>query len=30
MAAFCKPFTTAEIRYFDKAQAADAKQWIAG
>lgn len=29
MAAFCKPFTTAEIRYFDTAQMNDAKQWIA-
>ena len=29
MAAFCKPFTTAEVRYFDRAQANDAREWIA-
>lgn len=29
MAAFCKPFTSAEIRYFDQSQAGDAKSWIA-
>jgi hypothetical protein len=29
MAAFCKPFTGATIRYFDVKDAAAAKQWIA-
>jgi hypothetical protein len=28
MAAFCKPFTTAEIRYFDKADRDKAYAWI--
>lgn len=28
MAAFCKPFTTASIRYFDKSQSAEAEAWI--
>jgi hypothetical protein len=28
MSVFCKPFTTAKIRYFDKAQAADARTWL--
>ncbi len=28
MSVFCKPFTTAKIRYFDRAQAADARTWI--
>jgi hypothetical protein len=28
MAVFCKPFTTATVRYFDSAQAAEASQWI--
>jgi hypothetical protein len=28
MAAFCKPFTTATIRYFDHAGAAEAKKWV--
>jgi hypothetical protein len=28
MAAFCKPFTTAEIKYFDHAEADSAHQWI--
>lgn len=28
MAAFCKPFTTATIRYFDHTDAAAAKQWL--
>jgi hypothetical protein len=28
MAAFCKPFTTAKIKYFDKAKATEAKTWI--
>jgi hypothetical protein len=30
MAHFCKPFTTAEVRYFDREDAADAQAWIAG
>ena len=29
MAAFCKPFTTAKIKYFDEKQLADAEKWIA-
>ncbi len=28
MAAFCKPFTSAKIQYFDVAQADDAQAWI--
>jgi len=28
MAAFCKPFTTARIRYFPSDQAAEARAWI--
>jgi hypothetical protein len=28
MAAFCKPFTTAKIHYFDQAQADEAFRWI--
>jgi len=28
MAKFCKPFTTATIRYFDAAQAEEAQVWI--
>jgi len=28
MAKFCKPFTTAAIRYFDVARAEEAKAWI--
>ena len=30
MASFCRPFTSAAIRYFDQAQAAEARTWIAG
>ncbi len=30
MAAFCRPFTSAEIRYFDQSQAEEARSWIAG
>jgi hypothetical protein len=30
MATFCKPFTTAKIRYFDSSDAAEAKEWISG
>jgi SpoIIAA-like len=28
MAAFCKPFTKAEIRYFDLAQLEQAREWL--
>ena len=28
MAVFCKPFTTAKVRYFDHAQLPAARQWI--
>lgn len=28
MATFCKPFTSASIKYFDLAQEEDAKKWI--
>ncbi|MHB1425036.1 MAG: SpoIIAA family protein [Gemmataceae bacterium] len=28
MAVFCKPFTTAKIRYFDRAKADEAKAWL--
>jgi hypothetical protein len=28
MAAFCKPFTKAKIRYFDHADAAEARSWL--
>jgi hypothetical protein len=28
MAAFCKPFTKADIRYFDHAQEAEARKWL--
>ena len=28
MAAFCKPFTIASIRYFDQADAAEAREWL--
>lgn len=30
MATFCKPFTTATVRYFDHADAAKAREWLAG
>lgn len=30
MAAFCKPFTAAEVRYFDHTKAAEARDWLAG
>lgn len=30
MAAFCKPFTAATIKYFDAAAADEAKAWIRG
>ncbi|MCG8511193.1 MAG: STAS/SEC14 domain-containing protein, partial [Rhodospirillales bacterium] len=29
MAAFCKPFTTATVRYFDVKDMDDARQWVA-
>jgi hypothetical protein len=28
--ACCKPFTTATIRYFDRAEAAQARAWVRG
>ena len=28
MAVFCKPFTTAKVRYFDRSKLAEARQWI--
>jgi hypothetical protein len=28
MASFCRPFTTAKIKYFDRAQADQARTWI--
>ena len=28
MAAFCKPFTKAKIRYFDHADASQAREWL--
>jgi hypothetical protein len=28
MAVFCKPFTTATIRYFDRSEADQAEAWI--
>jgi hypothetical protein len=30
MAGFCRPFTTAAIRYFDRAAAEDARRWLRG
>ena len=30
MAAFCKPFTTAEIHYFDHSRLAEAREWLHG
>jgi len=29
MALFCRPFTTATMKYFDRAQLAEARDWIA-
>ena len=29
MATFCKPFTTATVRYFDHSEAAEARKWLA-
>ena len=28
MAAFCKPFTTARVRYFDHTKTAEAREWL--
>jgi len=28
MAAFCKPFTTAKVRYFPRAEIEEAKRWL--
>jgi hypothetical protein len=28
MSVFCKPFTTAKIRYFDRAAIAEARAWL--
>ena len=28
MAAFCKPFTKATVRYFDHCQIDEARQWV--
>lgn len=28
MAVFCKPFTTAKIKYFDSTKLADAQEWV--
>ncbi len=28
MSVFCRPFTSAEIRYFDRAEAEEARNWI--
>jgi hypothetical protein len=30
MSVFCKPFTTAKIRYFDKSRINDARAWLRG
>jgi SpoIIAA-like len=30
MATFCKPFTSAHIRYFEQAQIEEARQWLEG
>lgn len=30
MSVFCKPFTTAKIRYFNTAQASEAQAWLKG
>lgn len=30
MSWFCKPFTTAKIRYFDRADLEEARRWLAG
>ena len=28
MAIFCKPFTTAKVRYFDRARTDEARKWL--
>jgi hypothetical protein len=28
MSVFCRPFTTAQVRYFDRAAADEARQWL--
>jgi hypothetical protein len=28
MAVFCRPFTTAHVRYFDRSHLAEAREWI--
>lgn len=30
LATFCKPFTQAEVRYFDRSEAAEARKWLMG
>jgi hypothetical protein len=30
MSVFCRPFTTAQIRYFDRAAIDEARQWLEG
>ncbi|HEY8904385.1 MAG TPA: STAS/SEC14 domain-containing protein [Chthoniobacterales bacterium] len=30
MAAFCKPFTKAEVRFFDRKDIDDAREWVIG
>jgi SpoIIAA-like len=30
MASFCKPFTSATIRYFDRGEVDEARQWVRG
>jgi hypothetical protein len=30
MSTFCKPFTTAKVRYFDQAQIGEARAWLEG
>jgi len=30
MAVFCRPFTTAKMRYFDSSQLDEAREWISG
>ena len=29
MTSFCKPFTSAKVRYFDHTHAAEARDWLA-
>ena len=30
MSVFCRPFTTAQVRYFDRAATDEARQWLEG